>query len=780
MLVRWPVQSVSCMLPQAPAISVARSLQAVGKACPSLVGRHKGMRDQNATRDVTALLVKLGMSMNVQRETLAPSQQSIGLLQTYVLGEIATDLPCLSLPKSAVFRPRSEIPGLHDWRCRCHWNPHCFTKLMDKSAIDWVSLALGRWLSLWPTPATGHFLAFLWVLPSWPWNLQSTWPDPIQINFTSSGSWRWRQVFEERQFYGLHHRKYFRKWSGQQKERHNLQLLSRPSTWTLWEHWGQFCLWETTCWLVARGVGTACQWFWERISVQVFALWNVIFALQERQRPFERSVWHGRTGFVAVAWSWLVCIVNGHQFFAATIGCKGDLKFHHQIGNLCRSYYNVGTKSEHAICSLCLAGRHGFDFEDCRDDPPWMRTMFSEKPWPEGSTPSLAQIPFQAGAPESIFRLDLFHCFKCGWGRDLTGSSVVMMAQLGYFDSESDSKFNLPARLERAHGWFHLWCKAHQKSAALHSFSKALLNYKNKNSFAWFNVKGSDNTLLTLWLLHAIKLSVEQGGRGYPRFESALLETLESAKVVFEILHSHSLWLSRVCAQRVQHHLAVVVRGYKVLAREAKRLNVVSYGLKPKLHALDHIGKDFQKQLKDKAPLVLNPLAWSCEANESVVGHVSRLARRVDSRTCGTRVFDRICIKVKGLLSKYGKFKTRRTHGSRKSRPWKWWIGKRLQHRCLQHQRVKGYQGDWTIWLFFDRTGHFLFDMVEFDLITRNWAEIITKNNWSIISHHWVSRYTWFLLRTKILKQILRYITKYIYTQYALLLCKQRSWNVNN
>ena len=30
----------------------------------------------------------------------------------------------------------------------------------------------------------------------------------------------------------------------------------------------------------------------------------------------------------------------------------------------------------------------------------------------------------------------------------------------------------------------------------------------------------------------------------------------------------------------------------------------------------------------------------------------------------------------------------------------------------------------------------FFFDMVEFVLITRNWAEIITKNNWSKISHH--------------------------------------------
>ena len=50
-------------------------------------------------------------------------------------------------------------------------------------------------------------------------------------------------------------------------------------------------------------------------------------------------------------------------FFAATLGIKGDLKFHHQMGNLSRSYYNVGTKVNHPICSLCLAGRSGVDFE---------------------------------------------------------------------------------------------------------------------------------------------------------------------------------------------------------------------------------------------------------------------------------------------------------------------------------------------------------------------------------------------------------------------------------
>ena len=51
-------------------------------------------------------------------------------------------------------------------------------------------------------------------------------------------------------------------------------------------------------------------------------------------------------------------------FFAATLGIKGDLKFHHQMGNLSRSYYNVETKVNHPICSLCLAGRSGVDFEN--------------------------------------------------------------------------------------------------------------------------------------------------------------------------------------------------------------------------------------------------------------------------------------------------------------------------------------------------------------------------------------------------------------------------------
>lgn len=344
--------------------------------------------------------------------------------------------------------------------------------------------------------------------------------------------------------------------------------------------------------------------------------------------------------------------IDGHTYYVATLGVKGDLKFHHQMGNLSRSYYNVGTKENHPICSLCLAGQDGILFEDVSDHPPWMETLYLQKPWSAGNAPGLSLLPFQNGCPEALFRLDLFHCWKCGLGRDLTGSTLIVLCQLKYFDYDCDTEFNLPARLNRAHSNFTLWCKATNKSPALHSFSKALLNYKNQQSFAWFNVKGSDNTLLTAWLLFVMKLSRATHGPRYPELEAAMLETFESAIVVFGVLHSHRLWMKRECSQRVQHHLTIMVRGYKVLALQAQRLSIVAYGIKPKLHAIDHIIKDLKRQLDSGAPRVLNPMAFSCEANESIVGHVSRLARRVSSRLVGTRVIDRICIKTKSLIRK--------------------------------------------------------------------------------------------------------------------------------
>ena len=83
---------------KAPAVSIARNMRAVGSASGALVGTRKSIRDQNATRDVTDLLAKSGMAMQVERDHVAPRKRLIsfhpdhGLLfgTISVVGLIAT------------------------------------------------------------------------------------------------------------------------------------------------------------------------------------------------------------------------------------------------------------------------------------------------------------------------------------------------------------------------------------------------------------------------------------------------------------------------------------------------------------------------------------------------------------------------------------------------------------------------------------------------------------------------------------------------------------------
>lgn len=95
------------------------------------------------------------------------------------------------------------------------------------------------------------------------------------------------------------------------------------------------------------------------------------------------------------------------------------------------------------------------------------------------------------------------------------------------------------------------------------------------------------------------------------------------------------------------HHVMVMLKGYKRLAHESAKLDLVAYSLKPKLHSMRHIAGDIENQLRSGAPKILNILAFSCEPNEDMVGHVARLSRRVSARTVNHRVFDRVCIRMK-------------------------------------------------------------------------------------------------------------------------------------
>ena len=257
----------------------------------------------------------------------------------------------------------------------------------------------------------------------------------------------------------------------------------------------------------------------------------------------------------------------GH-FYGGFLGVKGDMKFHHQVGHLTRSYYHLGKVHEYPICHLCGAGGHGLAFEDLRDSPDWEATAFVEAPWDENSAPSLSQIPFDALCPGKVFALDPFHCWKVGTGRDVCGSGIVVLARLGYFDFEEGCTQNIDDRLDRAHSCFRLWCLGNQKTAALRSFTKYNLLCNNQSCFAWGNFKGSDTSLVTQWLLFYLTVHSSSFELAHQKLRSTLVQILNSALVMWKIMHGHGVWLDPACGRRLQHHILRALRGYKVAARE--------------------------------------------------------------------------------------------------------------------------------------------------------------------------------------------------------------------
>ena len=355
-----------------------------------------------------------------------------------------------------------------------------------------------------------------------------------------------------------------------------------------------------------------------------------------------------------------VLLPGGRRFFGAFLGMKGDLKFHHQVGHLSRSYFNLGPRTLRGICHLCSAGMEGYEFESLDDEASWLQTMYEEPPWKDGP-PSLASIPFDPMCVGAMFKLDMFHLWKCGQGRDVCGSTLVVLARLGKFDFEENTPQNLEARLTRAHSCFRLWCEASGNTPALRSFTQNNVNCQDQSKYPWFNCKGSDCMLITRWLLFFLTVQLKIAPGDPTKLLKAMKQTLDSSVVFFQVLYNHKLWLRRACAQRLQHHLLRMLRGFKVCAAECIRIQVRGFGLKPKLLGLMHLVKDLQTQIRTGAPLVLSPLAFNCEMNEDAVGLISRLARRVSARTVNTRVFDRIMFKSKALVRK--KFAKRAQRG---------------------------------------------------------------------------------------------------------------------
>lgn len=349
--------------------------------------------------------------------------------------------------------------------------------------------------------------------------------------------------------------------------------------------------------------------------------------------------------------------VKGQRFWAAFIGSKGDLKFQASVvAQMTRSYMNLGRVRDLACCSLCLAGTTEFPMEDVQHQPHWASSMFHERPWKEdGPQPSFLVVPYDAAKPEEVYRLDFFHVFKVGIGRDLVGSTLVWLCKLEVFDLDSEPQ-NLPSRLQRAHRRFQLWALANRKSPGLRSLSKSFLNCPTSADSPWSNTKGSDTVLMLgflEWLLTIELRDIAEPMVAHENMLRLLLHVITNSLEMCQVCYKHPVFMPRVCAQRLYCNIMVVVRGYKRLAEYFVAQEIAGFRLKPKLHSLHHLAFSIREVLHTPAPKVMNLMVHGCEMNEDHIGHTARMSRKLATTTLGLRLMQRYMLKTKAVIRRH-------------------------------------------------------------------------------------------------------------------------------
>ena len=334
------------------------------------------------------------------------------------------------------------------------------------------------------------------------------------------------------------------------------------------------------------------------------------------------------------------------------VGAKGDAEWHWEAAVFNRSYHKTGTKNELPICPQCEAGSPGLSFTDADDDPQWARTIGQTDPW--DSPPPLSAVPFSDHFHAFMYKFDPFHVLKFGVFRDTVASTIVRLCLMGFFDFLADDSKGIEFRFERAFSKFQLWALAASKNPGIKHFTKANLNFGKYKCYAWLNAKGSDVTLVMLWLDFQIQAFMPAAkSPEHLRVLKAMHQTIHGGLTFVGIMHSHGLWLPKSCAQVQLEFGTRFLRGYLYLAKLCMDLRVAGFRLRPKLHYMHHLLHDIRRQLRNpECKYVFSCAALLCESNEDYIGRLARVSRRVAAKTAGLRTTQRYLVKTRALLER--------------------------------------------------------------------------------------------------------------------------------
>lgn len=253
----------------------------------------------------------------------------------------------------------------------------------------------------------------------------------------------------------------------------------------------------------------------------------------------------------------------------------------------------------------------------------------------------------------NFFRYDPFHIFRLGIGRNFAASSIILLCNQGYFDSDGDSTA-VAERLSRATSSFRLWCETvGKKPASIRSFTKEKFHYTTTTSFPFVGCKGSDTVLLLKYLKWFTGLQQTTGDR------SATVRLIKlgcDQGLRFGGIHRHGLWLTPSCRTEICESVKGFCHTYSRLAHLCFQHQFTLYGLVPKAHAMAHLYFDLERSRQNA--LSLNPGLWDTSASEDFVGKVSRQSRRISYRAIVSNTLLAYRIKARFVIQSYKKAKS--------------------------------------------------------------------------------------------------------------------------
>ena len=165
---------------------------------------------------------------------------------------------------------------------------------------------------------------------------------------------------------------------------------------------------------------------------------------------------------------------------------------------------------------------------------------------------------------------------------------------------------------------------------------------------SWF--KGNDTTSLLIFLEDKLRDEIPRiEDEDVEKYFRDMYETTRSANSFLRTVYYAGFWLSEVECQYLITQGRICLKKFRACAQACFSWNLTRWKLQPKYHMFGEVVYGIEYLYRARSPCP-NPLIWSTQLDEDMVGRVCAYSRHVSSRTIHERTLGRY---MTALVSKW-------------------------------------------------------------------------------------------------------------------------------